>query len=142
MLEPVRALSHGLDTTVAEGGLNFSVGQRQLICLARAILRRNKILVLDEPTANVDSRTDKLLQEAVAKSFQNATILAVAHRLDTVIDYDKILVLGSGSVLEYDTPQALIMKGGVFCSMIADTGDEMSEFLKARAASQRRKLVT
>jgi ATP-binding cassette subfamily C (CFTR/MRP) protein 4 len=89
--------------------------------------------VLDEPTANVDARTDKLLQEAVAKSFEGATILAVAHRLDTVIDYDKILVLGSGGVLEYDTPHTLIMMGGAFCSMVHDTGDDMSEFLKARA---------
>jgi len=135
MLEPVRLLSHGLDTTVAEGGLNFSVGQRQLLCLARAILRRNKILVLDEPTANVDSRTDKLLQEAVAKSFKGATILAVAHRLDTIIDYDKILVLGAGSVLEYGAPHELITSGGAFCSMVDDTGEEMATFLKGRAQS-------
>jgi len=135
MMEAVRALSHGLDTTVAEGGLNFSVGQRQLLCLARAILRRNKILVLDEPTANVDSQTDKLLQEAVSRSFQGATILAVAHRLDTIIDYDKILVLGSGTVIEYDTPHDLIMKGGVFCSMINDTGEEMAKVLKTRAST-------
>lgn len=133
MIEAVQALSHGLGTCVAEGGSNFSVGQRQLLCLARAILRRNKILVLDEPTANVDSRTDKLLQEAVVKSFQGATILAVAHRLDTVIDYDKILVLGAGSVLEYGTPKELILSGGAFCNMVDDTGDEMAELLKMRA---------
>ena len=133
MLDVVRSLSHGLDTTVAENGLNFSVGQRQLLCLARAILRRNKILVLDEPTANVDSRTDKLLQEAVAKSFSDATILAVAHRLDTVIDYDKILVLGAGGLLEYGTPHELVVKNGAFCSMIDDTGEEMANILKARA---------
>lgn len=133
MLEAIRSLSHGLDTTVAEGGLNFSVGQRQLLCLARAILRRNKILVLDEPTANVDSRTDKLLQEAVSKSFQGATILAVAHRLDTVIDFDKILVLGSGGLLEYGSPHELISQEGAFCSMINDTGDEMATILKDRA---------
>ncbi|KAL9182396.1 hypothetical protein ACHAXT_013048 [Thalassiosira profunda] len=135
MLEPVRALSHGLDTTVAEGGSNFSTGQRQLLCLARAILRRNKILVLDEPTANVDSRTDKLLQEAVAKSFDGATILAVAHRLDSIIEYDRILVLGAGGLLEYGTPHELIVKGGAFCQMIDDTGEEMASILKARARS-------
>ena len=133
MLDAVESLSHGLDTTVAENGLNFSVGQRQLFCLARAILRRNKILILDEPTANVDSRTDKLLQEAVAKSFEGATILAVAHRLDTVINYDKILVLGSGGVLEFGSPHELISNGGAFCSMIDDTGDEMAVTLKERA---------
>jgi ATP-binding cassette subfamily C (CFTR/MRP) protein 4 len=89
--------------------------------------------VLDEPTANVDSRTDALLQEAVSKSFKGATILAVAHRLDTVIDYDKILVLGSGSVLEYGSPHELIMKGGAFRRMVDDTGEEMATDLKAQA---------
>ncbi|KAL7547829.1 hypothetical protein ACHAWF_011101 [Thalassiosira exigua] len=133
MLDAVHNLPHGLHTTVAEGGSNFSVGQRQLLCLARAVLRRNFIIVMDEPTANVDSRTDKLLQEAVAKSFRGSTILAVAHRLDTVIDYDKILVLGAGGVLEYGSPHELIVKGGAFCSMVDDTGEEMAEMLKARA---------
>jgi ABC-type multidrug transport system fused ATPase/permease subunit len=140
MLNAVTSLSHGLDTTVAEGGLNFSVGQRQLLCLSRAILRKNKILVLDEPTANVDSRTDKLLQDAVAKSFADATIIAVAHRLDTVIDYDKILVLGDGRVLEYGSPHELIERGDAFASMVADTGEEMAATLRMRAmaaASQR-----
>jgi ATP-binding cassette subfamily C (CFTR/MRP) protein 4 len=133
MLDAIQSLSHGLDTIVAEGGSNFSTGQRQLLCLARAILRRNKILVLDEPTANVDSHTDKLLQQAVGKSFQGATILAVAHRLDTVIDYDRILVLGAGAVLEYGSPNELILSGGAFCSMVNDTGEEMASVLKARA---------
>lgn len=136
MLDAISSLPLGLDSVVADGGLNFSVGQRQLLCLARAILRKNKILVLDEPTANVDSRTDKLLQEAVAKSFQGATIIAVAHRLDTVIDYDRILVLGHGAVLEYGTPHELIEKGGDFASMVSDTGDEMSTLLKARAKQE------
>ena len=134
MLDTIKTQPYGLDTTVADGGLNFSVGQRQLLCLARAILRKNKILVLDEPTANVDSRTDKLLQEAVAKSFRDATIIAVAHRLDTVIDYDKILVLGAGAVLEYGSPHELIEKvNGAFSSMVDDTGDEMSKLLRSIA---------
>ena len=132
MLDAVTSLPLGIDSIVADGGLNFSVGQRQLLCLARAILRKNKILVLDEPTANVDSRTEKLLQEAVTKSFHGATIIAVAHRLDTVIDYDKILVLGHGSVLEYGSPSELIQKNGDFASMVNDTGDEMSELLRSR----------
>ena len=93
--------------------------------------------VLDEPTANVDSRTDELLQEAVAKSFQGATILAVAHRLDTVIDFDKILVLGAGGVLEYGPPHELISNGGAFCRMINDTGEEMADILKARAMNNK-----
>lgn len=80
MMEVIRELPNELDSVISEGGSNFSVGQRQLLCLARAILRKSKVLVLDEPTANVDTRTDQLLQEAVAKTFQGSTILAVAHR--------------------------------------------------------------
>ncbi len=87
--------------------------------------------MLDEP--NVDGRTDALLQEAVSKSFRGATILAVAHRLDTVIDYDKILVLGKGRVLEYGSPYELIMIGGAFCRMVDDTGEDMASDLKAQA---------
>ena len=83
MLNAVNSLPHGLDSTVSDGGSNFSVGQRQLLSLARAILRKNKVLILDEPSANVDSHTDKLLQEAVAENFKDATILAIAHRLET-----------------------------------------------------------
>ena len=111
---------------------SLSVGQRQLLCTARAILRKNKVLIMDEATANVDARTDMLLQDAVAKNFQGATILAIAHRLDTIIDYDKVLVLGSGSVLEYGSPHDLITSGGAFSSMIDETGD-MADILKARA---------
>mmetsp|Transcript_18358 Transcript_18358/g.26582 ORF Transcript_18358/g.26582 Transcript_18358/m.26582 type:complete len:1406 (-) Transcript_18358:280-4497(-) len=134
MLDEIDDLQHGLDSTIAEGGSNFSVGQRQLICLARAILRKNKILVLDEATANVDTRTDELLQQAVAKSFMGSTIIAVAHRLDTVISYDKILVLGNGSVLEYGSPRELLLReDGHFSSMVKDTGEQMSANLRNQA---------
>ena len=133
MLGAVLCQSQGLDTLVSDGGSNFSVGQRQLLCLARAILCRNKILVLDEPTANVDSHTDELLQKSVKENFDGATIIAVAHRLDTVIGYDKILVLGNGSVLEYGSPYELIQADRHFAGMIRDTGEEMSEFLISKA---------
>jgi len=128
-----------LDYMVAEGGSNFSVGQRQLLCLARAILRKNRVVVLDEPTANVDARTDKLLQRAIAESTDTATIIAVAHRLDTVIDYDRILVLGDGRVLEYASPAELLeKKSGHFTSMVNDTGETMAKELRRRAFDQRR----
>lgn len=137
MVNAVKELPASLNTVVAEGGSNFSVGQRQLLCLARAILRKNRVLVLDEPTANVDGYTDKLLQAAVSKSFTEATIIAVAHRLDTVIDYDKILVLGSGKVLEYGSPRELLERdSGHFSSMVRDTGPEMSKELRRRAFSK------
>jgi ATP-binding cassette, subfamily C (CFTR/MRP), member 4 len=126
-------LPEGFNSTVSEGGSNFSVGQRQLLCLARAILSKNKILVLDEATANIDRRTDQLLHESLHESFHDATIIAVAHRLDTVIDHDMILVLGKGRVLEYDTPANLIRSGGMFAKMVDDTGEAMSRDLKHRA---------
>jgi ABC-type multidrug transport system fused ATPase/permease subunit len=132
-------LPEGLDTVVAEGGNNFSVGQRQLLCVARAILQRNTILVLDEPTANVDGRTDQLLQDAVATSFPGATVIAIAHRLETVIDYDRILVVGDGKMLEYGSPVELLSnEDGHFSAMVADTGPTMSESLHDRAFGRAR----
>jgi ATP-binding cassette, subfamily C (CFTR/MRP), member 4 len=134
MLSVIEGLPFGIASMVSEGGSNFSVGQRQLLCLARAILRKSPFLILDEPTANVDRRTDQLLQEALQKSFHQATIVSVAHRLDTVIDYDYILVLGAGRVLEFGSPAELVDKeGGHFASMINDTGENMSQDLRRRA---------
>ncbi|CAM4809475.1 unnamed protein product [Rotaria magnacalcarata] len=101
-------LIEGLQQQVTEGGSNFSVGQRQLICLARALLRKNKILVIDEATANVDHRTDELIQLAIRKKFVSCTVLTIAHRLRTIIDSDKILVLSSGQVVEFAAPYELL----------------------------------
>jgi ABC-type multidrug transport system fused ATPase/permease subunit len=88
---------------------------------------------LDEATASVDRRTDQLLQEALHESFHGGTILAVAHRLDTVIEHDLILVLGQGRVLEFGTPADLLRGNGAFASMVSDTGDSMSRDLRQRA---------
>jgi ATP-binding cassette subfamily C (CFTR/MRP) protein 4 len=130
----VQDLTEGWDSIVAEGGSNFSVGQRQLLCLARAILNKNRFLILDEPTANVDRRTDQLLQEALHRSFPGSTILSVAHRLNTVIDSDYVLVLGNGHVVEFGPPKELLDKpDGDFASMVRDTGDAMAQELRRRA---------
>mmetsp|Transcript_876 Transcript_876/g.1744 ORF Transcript_876/g.1744 Transcript_876/m.1744 type:complete len:1390 (+) Transcript_876:165-4334(+) len=144
LMEAIEKLSDGTNSIVSEGGSNFSVGQRQLLCLARALLAQNKILVLDEATASVDRRTDQLLQQALQESYQDGTILAVAHRLDTIIDYDFILVLGQGEVLEFGTPDALLSQTeGIFTDMVQDTGDTMSKSLREQAhESQARKKLS
>ncbi|TRY79142.1 hypothetical protein TCAL_05895 [Tigriopus californicus] len=106
--QAVKLMSHGLETEMSEGGSNLSAGQRQLICLARAILRHNKILVLDEATANVDPRTDMLIQETIRTRFADCTVLTIAHRLHTVMDSDRILVMSDGKVAEFNTPYELL----------------------------------
>ena len=110
------------------------MGQKQLVCLARAILRRNKILVLDEATANVDMETDALIQETIKRKFSECTVLIVAHRLDTIIESERVLVLREGRVVEYDQPHKLLqMEGGHFAEMVAATGKEKSQILKEAA---------
>ncbi|KAJ2946419.1 hypothetical protein O0L34_g12458 [Tuta absoluta] len=119
-----------LDFKVAEGGSNFSVGQRQLVCLARAILRSNKILIMDEATANVDPQTDALIQKTIRKAFASCTVLTIAHRLNTIMDSDRVLVMDKGKAVELDTPYALLSNpNSVFTFMVNETGDSMSKTL-------------
>jgi ABC-type multidrug transport system fused ATPase/permease subunit len=104
----VCALPLKLDAPILQGGENLSVGQRQLVCLARALLRQAKILVLDEATAAIDVDTDALIQHTIRTEFVDATVLTIAHRLNTVMDSDKILVLDQGNVKEFDRPAMLL----------------------------------
>ncbi|KAJ3307559.1 Canalicular multispecific organic anion transporter 2 [Blyttiomyces sp. JEL0837] len=101
-------LPERLDTLISEGGSNLSVGERQLLCMAKAILRHSKILVLDEATSSIDIKTDELIQRILREEFAGSTVLCIAHRINTILDYDRILVLGSGKVVEFDTPTALL----------------------------------
>ncbi|XP_074357974.1 ABC transporter C family member 2-like isoform X2 [Apium graveolens] len=126
----IRKNTHGLDAKVLEGGENFSVGQRQLLSLARALIRRSKILVLDEATAAVDVATDVLIQNTIREEFKSCTMLTIAHRLNTIIDSDKILVLDAGQVEEYDAPEKLLLnESGAFSKMIQSTGIANAEYL-------------
>ena len=104
----------GLETMISEGGKNLSLGQRQLICLARALVKRSNILVLDEATSSVDTKTDSQVQETIFREFvqKGVTVITVAHRLDTVLGYDKILVLDGGKMVEFGTPSELLSRDG------------------------------
>ncbi|KAK7331399.1 hypothetical protein VNO77_25623 [Canavalia gladiata] len=127
----IRRNSLGLDAEVSEAGENFSVGQRQLLSLARALLRRSKILVLDEATAAVDVRTDALIQKTIREEFKSCTMLIIAHRLNTIIDCDRILLLHGGKVLEYDTPEELLSnEGSSFSKMVQSTGAANAQYLR------------
>uniref|UniRef100_A0A2K5X4E9 Multidrug resistance-associated protein 1 n=1 Tax=Macaca fascicularis TaxID=9541 RepID=A0A2K5X4E9_MACFA len=118
----VSALPDKLDHECAEGGENLSVGQRQLVCLARALLRKTKILVLDEATAAVDLETDDLIQSTIRTQFEDCTVLTIAHRLNTIMDYTRVIVLDKGEIQEYGAPSDLLQQRGLFYNMARDAG--------------------
>uniref|UniRef100_A0A452TJ75 Multidrug resistance-associated protein 1 n=1 Tax=Ursus maritimus TaxID=29073 RepID=A0A452TJ75_URSMA len=118
----VSGLPDKLNHECAEGGENLSVGQRQLVCLARALLRKTKILVLDEATAAVDLETDDLIQSTIRTQFEDCTVLTIAHRLNTIMDYTRVIVLDKGEIRECGQPSALLQQRGLFYSMAKDAG--------------------
>ncbi|KAG0330085.1 hypothetical protein BG004_002186, partial [Podila humilis] len=149
----VEGLEGGLDAAVDDNGKNFSIGERQLLSLARAVLRRSKIIVMDEATANVDLQSDRMIQKAIHSQFEGATVFTIAHRLNTVIgDYDRILVLDQGEVMEFGEPWELLdvpagvetkpdratgqMGQGWLRRMVADTGAENEAALRLVAKEQ------
>ncbi|XP_031554599.1 multidrug resistance-associated protein 4-like isoform X2 [Actinia tenebrosa] len=141
----VEALPGKLEAEIAEGGSNFSVGQRQLICLARAILRHNKILVIDEATANVDPRTDALIQTTIREKFKKCTVLTIAHRLHTIMDSDRVIVLDAGHLKEFDAPYILLKDGkSIFSQLVTHTGpDEARKLYEvAREAYYEKKAIS
>ncbi|KAJ5104570.1 hypothetical protein NUU61_001917 [Penicillium alfredii] len=114
---------HNLDSLVSESGSNLSQGQRQLLCLARALLKNPRVLMMDEATASIDYATDAKIQETL-RELRNSTIITIAHRLQTIIDYDKVLVLDHGRVVEFDHPWTLINReDGLFRSMCDNSGN-------------------
>jgi len=136
--------SNGLQFQIQEGGSNFSLGQRQLVCLARAIVRRNKLLVLDEATANVDPETDNFIQRTIANQFAHCTVLTIAHRLITIVDSDRVLVLDKGQVAEFGPPHELLQKpDGLFARMVDSSAQQAPRIRKLiLEAHQRRQEKT
>lgn len=119
----VQTLPKQLDTTVGDGGNNLSMGQRQLVCLARTLLCQTRVLVLDEATAAVDLETDSLVQATIHSAFTSCTVIAIAHRLSTILDYDRILVLDHGRILEFDSPKVLMADpNSAFYSLATEAG--------------------
>ncbi|KAK2714045.1 hypothetical protein QYM36_008591 [Artemia franciscana] len=114
-------LSAGLQHEVLEGGENLSVGQRQLVCLARALLRKTKVLILDEATAAVDLETDDLIQATIRKEFSDCTVITIAYRLNTIMDSTRVMVLDKGQIIEFDSPSVLLAnKSSIFYGMAKD----------------------
>lgn len=141
----VATTAAGLDGDIREGGANLSVGEKQLLCLARAILKRSKVLVMDEATANIDTATDALIQKAIRSSFKDSTVLMVAHRLLTIVDCDMLVVMADGKVAECGAPHDLLLAAtsdsgqagrsgeGAFEALVRETGPQTAAKLRALA---------
>jgi ATP-binding cassette subfamily C (CFTR/MRP) protein 1 len=137
----VAALELGTNHRVGEGGTNFSVGQRQLICLARALLRQSRVVVLDEATASIDNETDAILQGAIREVFTEATVLTIAHRLHTIMDSSRVMLFDQGELKEFAEPEELLGDSDSLFSKLVDDAGSASETLRemSRAASAVRK---
>ncbi|KAI8092705.1 P-loop containing nucleoside triphosphate hydrolase protein [Halteromyces radiatus] len=135
-----RNIFEDLNSPVTEGGHNLSQGQRQLLCLARALLKRSKLVIMDEATSSVDFETDRAIQRTMTTEFASSTILCVAHRLHTVIEYDRILVMDDGQVQEFDSPLALISNPeSVFYKLCVKSG-EYEQLLTAAQQFHQKKI--
>lgn len=114
-------IGKSLEYKIEENGSNISVGEKQLICIARALLKKTKIILMDEATANIDYRTESILKRNINDDTKDCTVLTIAHRIKTVINYDRILVLKDGEIEEFDTPENLINKKGLFYKMYKES---------------------
>jgi ATP-binding cassette subfamily C (CFTR/MRP) protein 1 len=132
LADKIRSLDGNLEAVVSENGDSFSLGQRQLICMGRALLKESRVLLMDEATASVDIDTDRHIQELLRREFEGRSILTIAHRLNTIIDYDSIVVVDAGKVGEMGAPRTLLSdEDGLFSSLVRGTGAENEEKLRA-----------
>lgn len=140
LFDYVSSLDDKLETLITYNSSVFSVGQKQLMCLARTMLKKSKIVILDEATANVDFKTDQFIQEQLKVKFKESTVFTIAHRLSTIMDYDKIIVMDAGMVAEFGSPIALLTNDpevdqeitkvdGIFAQMVLQTGEESARAL-------------
>jgi len=130
----VEKLPKKLHAKITENGSNLSVGQRQLMCIGRALLRNSKILIMDEATASVDNETDALIQQTVRREFADKTVITIAHRLNTIMDSDRVMVMDKGCLAEFASPRDLLKNStGIFTNLVNDTGDKSSEHLRRLA---------
>ena len=132
--ELVGALPGQLEWKVSDGGENLSVGQRQLLCLARALLRRCRVVVMDEASASLDLESDSVMKRVIAREFEGCTVLTIAHRLNTVLTSDRIMVFDAGRLREFDKPAVLLRdKDGLLAQLLSDAQSMTSEVRKGRS---------
>ena len=113
---------HTIEYEVLENGKNLSIGEKQLVCIARALLRKSKIILMDEATSSIDYKTEKVIQNTISKVLEGSTVITIAHRINTIINYDKILVMANGEVVEFDTPENLLKnKKGLFSELYKES---------------------
>lgn len=120
-----------LDSVIEDEGGNVSIGQRSLVSLARALVKDSRVLILDEATASVDYETDRKIQYTIAHEFRDRTILCIAHRLRTIISYDRICVLDQGQIAEFDSPARLFAQDGIFRGMCERSGITLEDIVRA-----------
>lgn len=127
LLKKKLTMADKLELPIEQRGSNISLGQRQLICIARALIKKPKILLMDEATANIDQRTDEIIQKVISHDMPNTTVITIAHRLNTIIQYDKIVVLEEGKKVEEGNPLELMEKGEIFYQMVEEGGEEFKQ---------------